>query len=142
MKNIVFFVSVCFLTTSLFSQEKKKAGPEFKFEKEIIDYGKITQNSERIRVFEFTNIGTAPLIITNLRSSCGCTIPKKPTEPIMPGKKGKIEVSYDTSRLGGFSKIITIFSNAKNERKTIRIKGFISKKNSVVIKKKSMLSNH
>ena len=60
----------------------------------------------------------------------------------MPGEKGKIEVSYDTSRLGGFSKIITIFSNAKNERKTIRIKGYVSKKNSVVIKKKSMLSNH
>ena len=115
---------------------------EFKFEKEIIDYGKITQNSERIRVFEFTNIGATPLIITSVRSSCGCTIPKKPTEPIMPGKKGKIEVSYDTSRLGGFSKIITIFSNAKNERKTIRIKGYVSKKNSVVIKKKSMLSNH
>lgn len=142
MKNIVFFLSVCFLTTSLFSQEEKKTGPEFKFEKEIIDYGKITQNSERIRVFEFTNIGATPLIITSVRSSCGCTIPKKPTEPIMPGKKGKIEVSYDTSRLGGFSKIITIFSNAKNERKTIRIKGYVSKKNSVVIKKKSMLSNH
>jgi len=141
MKNIVFFLSVFFLTTGLFSQEEKKAGPEFKFEKEIIDYGKIIQNSERIRVFEFTNIGTTPLIITSVRSSCGCTIPKKPTEPIMPEKKGRIEVSYDTSRLGGFSKIITIYSNAKNERKTIRIKGYVSKKNSVVIKKKSMLSN-
>ncbi|MDG2194612.1 MAG: DUF1573 domain-containing protein [Polaribacter sp.] len=140
MKNIFLFISVCFLTTSLFSQEKKEIEAEFKFEEEIIDYGKIAQNSERVRVFEFTNIGATPLIITNVRSSCGCTIPKKPTEPIMPNKKGTIEVSYDTSRLGGFSKIITIFSNAKNKRKTIRIKGYITKKKSVIVKKKSMLS--
>lgn len=114
---------------------------EFKFDKELIDYGKITQNSNGTRVFEFTNIGDAPLIITQVKSSCGCTIPKKPENPIMPGKKGQISVSYDTKRIGGFSKVITIFSNAKKGRKTVKIKGFISKE-ALLEKEKSMLSGN
>ena len=142
MKNILFILFASFLTTSLFSQNTTGNLPEFKFEKEIIDYGKIVRNSERIRVFKFTNIGNSPLIITSVQSSCGCTIPKKPEQPIMPGEKGTIEVSYDTNRLGGFSKAITIFSNAKNSRKMIKIKGYVAKKGSLVEKKKSMLSEH
>ncbi len=113
---------------------------EFKFEKELINYGKIAQGSEGKRVFEFTNIGEEPIIITRVSSSCGCTIPKKPEQPIMPGETGKIEVSYDTKRLGGFSKTITIFSNAKTERKKIKIKGYISKE-ILPEKEKSMLSD-
>lgn len=100
---------------------------EFKFDAETINYGSITQGSEGKRLFEFTNIGDAPLIIKNIKSTCGCTIPKKPEKPIMPGEKGKIEISYDTKRLGGFSKAITIYSNAKSERKMLKIKGYINK---------------
>ena len=48
-----------------------------------------------VRVFEFTNTGNAPLIITNVQSTCGCTVPSKPKEPIMPGKSDKIEVKYN-----------------------------------------------
>lgn len=103
-------------------------GQEFKFEKELINYGKIKKNSDGERIFTFTNIGNAPLIITDIKTSCDCAIPKKPEKPIMPGKKGTITVSYDTSKSGGFSKMITIFSNAKNKRKTLKIKGYISKK--------------
>ena len=58
----------------------------------------------------------------------------------MPGKKGKIKVSYDTNRLGGFSKMITIFSNAKNARKVIKIKGYVDNKLSLE-KEKSLLSD-
>jgi hypothetical protein len=95
--------------------------------------------SNGTRVFEFTNTGKSPLIITRVQASCGCTVPKKPDQPIMPGEKGKIEVSYDTKRIGGFSKAITIFSNAKTERKMIKIKGYVEK---VLLpeKKKSILS--
>jgi hypothetical protein len=96
---------------------------EFKFEKEIINYGKIPKGDNGERTFVFTNIGDKPLIINNIRSSCGCTVPKKPEGPIMPGKKGEIKVSYDTKRLGGFAKAITIFSNAKNSKKVIKIRG-------------------
>jgi hypothetical protein len=113
---------------------------EFKFEKETIDYGKIDKGSNGERVFVFTNIGDQPLIIERVQSSCGCTIPKKPEGPIMPGEKGEIRVSYATNRVGGFSKSITIFSNAKNNRKVIRIKGLVNKGVSLQ-KEKSMLSD-
>ncbi|MBS9774053.1 MAG: DUF1573 domain-containing protein [Tenacibaculum sp.] len=121
MKTILSFVVVFFLALTVNAQE-------FKFEKETIDYGKIEQGSNGSRVFEFTNVGDAPLKIKDVKSTCGCTVPKKPEKPIMPGEKGQIEVSYNTNRLGSFSKAITIYSNAKEERKMLKIKGYITKK--------------
>lgn len=120
MKTILSFVAVLFLALTVNAQE-------FKFESETIDYGKISQGSDGKRVFEFTNIGDAPLTIKDIKSTCGCTVPKRPEKPIMPGEKGQIEVSYDTKRLGGFSKAITVYSNAKSERKMLKIKGYVSK---------------
>ncbi|MFT6066721.1 MAG: hypothetical protein ACJAYY_002504 [Paraglaciecola sp.] len=125
---VIFFISISF------------NAQEFKFEKETIDYGKISKGANGERIFVFTNIGDQPLIIKNIQSSCGCTVPKKPEEPIMPGEKGEIKVSYDTKRVGGFSKAITIFSNAKKSRKIIKIKGIINKGVSLK-KEKSMLSD-
>ena len=116
----------CILFLSLFSFTI--SAQEFKFEKELINYGKIAKGSNGERVFTFTNVGNAPLIIEDIKTSCDCAVPKKPEAPIMPGEKGTITVSYDTSKTGGFSKVITIFSNAKNNRKTIKIKGYITKK--------------
>jgi hypothetical protein len=113
---------------------------EFKFQKETIDYGKVQKGSNGERTFVFTNTGEAPLIIKDVKSSCGCTVPKKPEQPIMPGEKGEIKVSYDTNRVGGFSKSITIFSNAIIPRKIIRIKGIVTK-GVVLEKEKSMISD-
>lgn len=113
---------------------------EFKFQQETIDYGKVQKGSNGEKTFVFTNIGEAPLVIKNVKSSCGCTVPKKPEQPIMPGKKGEIKVVYDTNRIGGFSKSITIFSNAITPRKIIRIKGVVTK-GIVMEKEKSMISN-
>ena len=113
---------------------------EFKFEKETIDYGKIAKGSNGEKTFVFTNIGEQPLIINNIQSSCGCTVPKKPETPIMPGEKGEIKVVYNTKIVGGFSKAITIFSNAKQKRKLIKIKGFVTKGISLK-KEKNMLSD-
>lgn len=133
MKTVLTFLAFLFISISIHSQE-------FKFENETIDYGKVSQNSNGERIFVFTNIGDQPLIIKNIQSSCGCTVPKKPEKPIMPGEKGEIKVSYDTKRLGGFSKQITIFSNAKNPTKVIRIKGIVEQAASLE-KEKNMLSN-
>jgi len=133
MKTFGTLLVVFFISFSTSAQE-------FKFEKETIDYGKISKGGNGERVFIFTNTGTQPLIIKNIQSSCGCTVPKKPEKPIMPGEKGEIKVSYDTKRVGGFSKAITIFSNAKNVRKVIKIKGIVNKGVSLQ-KEKSMLSN-
>jgi hypothetical protein len=124
MKKYILLLFLIHLTTISLAQNNEA---EFKFKKEIINYGKVVQNSEGKRVFEFTNIGKSPLFIEKIITSCDCAIPKKPEKPIMPGEKAQITVSYDTSKLGGFSKQITIFSNAKNKRKLLRIKGFVIK---------------
>ncbi|MDB4205409.1 DUF1573 domain-containing protein [Polaribacter sp.] len=134
MKTLGTLLLVLFATLSINSQE-------FKFEQETIDYGKIIKGSEGERTFVFTNIGDAPLIIQSIKSSCGCTVPKKPENPIMPGEKGEIKVSYDTKRVGGFSKSITITSNTKNAVKVIKIKGFVNKEISLE-KEKSILSDN
>jgi len=134
MKTLGTLLLVLCATLSINSQE-------FKFEQETIDYGKIIKGSEGERTFVFTNIGDAPLIIQSIKSSCGCTVPKKPENPIMPGEKGEIKVSYDTKRVGGFSKSITITSNTKNAVKVIKIKGFVNKEISLE-KEKSILSDN
>lgn len=122
--------------------KKKNNEPKFKFEKDIIDYGRVDQHSNGTRVFEFTNVGKSPLIIKDIKTSCDCTIPKIPKEPILPGEKGTIEVVYDTSKLGGFYKMITIFSNSKTKVYQIKIKGIVLKKKSVLIKEKGLLESN
>ena len=98
---------------------------KIEFKSETIDYGEISKGSDGVRVFEFTNTGNAPLVISNVRSSCGCTIPKKPEEPILPGKTGQIEVKYDTNRVGPIRKAITVTSNADTATKVLKIKGTV-----------------
>ncbi|MDO5510004.1 MAG: DUF1573 domain-containing protein [Weeksellaceae bacterium] len=101
---------------------------EISFEKDEIQYGEIAQGANGERVFKFTNTGTAPLIITNVTSTCGCTVPAYPTDPILPNQTGEIKVKYDTKRIGAFNKAIDIQSNAvTNSRKIIRIKGTVLK---------------
>ena len=114
---------------------------EFKFEKETIDYGKVAKGTDGKKTFTFTNIGDAPLIIEKVQPTCGCTIAKKPEKPVMPGEKGEIEISYDTNRLGGFSKTIIVFSNAKSKQKSIKIKGYVEKGISLAKEQKSIIEN-
>lgn len=93
------------------------------FKSETIDYGEIKKGSDGVRVFEFTNTGDEPLVIKEVSSSCGCTIPKKPEGPIAPGKTGTIEVKYDTKRVGPIRKTVTVYSNAEETIKALKIKG-------------------
>jgi len=90
----------------------KVDGAGMVFENETIDYGNIPHNADGQREFVFTNTGNKPLIIENTQGSCGCTVPSKPEKPIQPGEKGKIGVKYDTSRVGAFTKTVTVTSNA------------------------------
>ena len=108
---------ICFLT---FSQEKKA---KIKFEENLIDYGEVEYDSDGKRTFKFTNIGEAPLVFNRISSSCGCTVPKKPDQPINPGDSAEIEVEYDTKRIGVFIKAISVSSNAVNSNIVLKIKG-------------------
>lgn len=103
-----------------------QSGPKIEFKTETIDYGTVKKGEDNgIRIFEFTNTGDAPLVISDVKTSCGCTVPSKPKEPIMPGKTGEIEVKYNMSP-GNFTKTITVVSNATNTKDgntLLRIKG-------------------
>ena len=87
-----------------------------KFKTEIVDYGTITQNSNGIRLFTFTNTGDAPLLITNVKTSCGCTVPGFSKAAILPGETGELNIKYDTKRLGPFTKTVTVISNAEGAK--------------------------
>jgi len=99
--------------------------PEITFETETIDYGTIKQGEEGTREFKFKNTGKEPLVISNARGSCGCTVPTWPKEPVMKGQTGILKVHYDTKRVGAFTKTVTIESNAKTSPKVVTIKGTV-----------------
>ncbi len=142
MKKILSLFAVMMFGVSAMAQ----TGPKIEFKEETIDYGTVTKGEDTgLRVFEFKNIGDAPLIINDVKSSCGCTVPTKPQEPIMPGKTGKIEVQYNMNP-GPISKTITVQSNAVNKDSGIiplRIKGNVIVKEEVNLmeKKKTLPSS-
>lgn len=133
MKKFFFaFAAVLLSTTMVLAQENDATsestdGPVMQFENETIDYGKIERGSEKLRVFNFTNVGNEPLIIKNAKGSCGCTVPSYPKEPIMPGETGVVEVRYDTNRMGRFSKSITLTTNEATGTRKLYIKGEVLK---------------
>jgi Protein of unknown function (DUF1573) len=98
---------------------------EITFETEVHDFGTIEYGGNGAYDFKFTNTGKSPLIISNARGSCGCTVPKWPKEPIAKGQSGVINVVYDTKRPGPFTKTVTISSNGKTASKVITIKGTV-----------------
>ena len=148
MKKFALILFVGFLGFSMNAQQQvvakkvDKNAPAFKFETEVVNYGEIARNSDGKRVFKFINIGNSPLIITNVKGSCGCTVPTSPKEPIMPGAQGEIEVKYATNRIGPFSKTVTITSNASEATKVITIKGKVlnDKDSEILLKKKTVVS--
>jgi hypothetical protein len=87
------------------------------------DFGKIKQDTKNKHIFKFTNTGTEPLIISNAQGSCGCTVPKYPTEPIAPGKTGEIEVEYSPGKQQGMqTKNVTITANTNPPTTMLTIK--------------------
>lgn len=123
-----------------------QSGPKIEFlgSGTTIDYGTVSKDSDSgLRTFEFKNTGDAPLIIKDVQSTCGCTVPSKPTEPIMPGKTGKIDVKYNMNP-GPIRKTLTVESNAVNYpegRIPLKIKGEVIVKQEVspLQKKKSIV---
>ena len=104
-------------------------GPVINFAKLTHNYDTIARNSAGTCSFKFTNDGNEPIILSNVRASCGCTVPTWPKEPIMPGQTGVIDVKYNTSNPGRIDKYITVTSNAVNNNQIrLRIIGFVADK--------------
>ena len=140
------FLAVCLFTTAMtFAQVTPTAishpdtpqpersaedgGPFMEFENLTLDYGTIDQHSEPLRVLKFTNTGDEPLVITNAKGSCGCTVPTWPKEPIMPGETNNIEIRYATNRLGKFTKTVKFTTNEVTQapQHTIKVTGNVLK---------------
>jgi len=92
------------------------------------NFGTFEQGGNGTFEFEFENTGKEPLIINNVQTSCGCTVPEWPRDPIEKGKSSAIKVKYDTQRIGSFNKTITVLSNAKNSPVVLKISGQINQR--------------
>lgn len=110
------------------SVENNSTKPHIKFNNTKYNYGQMYQNANGKHAFIFKNTGKEPLIIQNVRSSCGCTIAKRPNAPILPGDSAEIGVKYDTRRIGVFHKNITVSSNADNGSVVLHIRGEVKQK--------------
>ena len=141
MKKVFLLFAFIVLNTVSFAQIGAKI--EFLNKDNTIDYGTVTKETDSgIRTFIFKNTGDAPLIITNVQSTCGCTVPTKPTGPILPGMTDKIEVKYNMNP-GPIRKTITVESNAVNVeggKIALKIKGEVIVKPEVnLLEKKKAL---
>lgn len=123
--SLVVVATMCF-STGVIAQDMAmttEAKGVLEFNSKVIDYGTIAQGANGERTFSFTNTGVAPIIISKVKGSCGCTVPTKPKGAIMPGETAEIGVKYDTNRVGAFSKSVTVTSNAAEGTMVLKIKG-------------------
>lgn len=98
------------------------------FEESAFDFGQVKEGDVVEHIFKFKNTGTAPVILSQVSASCGCTTPDFTKEPVLPGKMGEIKVSFNSlGQVGTQQKIITVSSNAENRVTTVQIKGVVEK---------------
>ena len=118
------------LSTSLVNNPSSADGvkkgnntPAIKFEKMEHDFGKILQGEQVSYTFKFKNVGDAPLIITSIEKTCGCTTPDFSSTPIKPGDSGKITITYDSKGHKGFqNKRLVVKANTNPSETILRIK--------------------
>ena len=130
MKKIILSLFVVLAVFSVKAQTDEqetvdKKAPKITFEKTTYDFGIIEKGSKATVDFVFKNTGKKPLVLTNVRSSCGCTVPTWPKEPIKRKKSGVISVKYNSNIVGNFSKTITVYTNTAKSPIRLRIKGTV-----------------
>jgi hypothetical protein len=129
--QILIYVWVCCMFSStLIAQEVVELDTskyaQMEFEESIHNFGDLNQGEKSTHIFKFVNIGTDPLIINNVLTTCGCTVPIWPKDPLMAGEQGQLEVFFDsTSKIGRQNKVITIRSNAKSGDHRLRISAMV-----------------
>ncbi len=123
MKKIVFSFLLMALPFAFVAAQNVASGPVISFEKLSHDFGAVKQGTPVSFDFVFTNTGKQPLLLSEPRSSCGCTVPTYPKEPIMPGQKKSVKITFDAEKVGEFSKQVNILSNAENSPVVLVVKG-------------------
>ena len=151
MKSTMILLAFLFISCLVSAQETKdktvqpadNVQPALIFEKTTHDFGLIPFNGDGTVEFKFTNTGKTPIILSNCQSSCGCTVPEWPKDPIPPKGTGSIKVKYNTTRVGPFTKTVTVTSNDPGSPNVLTIKGTVEKgvEGKEPVKEKSILSN-
>lgn len=126
MKKGILFTLILLTSGMVFAQEQSDkaqvTGPSFTFEEDSYDFGDIYQGDVVDHVFVFENTGTEPLIITNVKVTCGCTATNWTRDPILPGEQSSIKVKFDSAgKIGRQNKVILIVSNATNPLPQVKI---------------------
>jgi hypothetical protein len=133
MKKTLLFNLILFVSSLSFAQQNSTASfaapiTTIEFEEATFNYGEITAGEKIQNVFQFTNTGDAPLIITSAKGSCGCTVPEWPKEPIMPGETAEMLVQFDSKgKKGNQSKRVSITANTDPAISYLTIKGTVIK---------------
>lgn len=110
-------------TTDTLANESAKGG-EIEFTEAAFDFGQVKEGEVVEHVYAYTNTGTAPVILSQVSASCGCTTPSYTQTPVLPGNAGEVKVSFDSNgQVGKQQKIITVVSNADDRVTTIQLKG-------------------
>jgi hypothetical protein len=130
MKQVLLALALVLVASAGFSQVSAQAAPAPKadmavaaFDSQSFDFGKIKQGTPVTHEFSFTNTGNAPLIITSVQASCGCTTPDWSKDMIMPGGKGFIKATYSAASAGTFNKTVTVTANVDGGTVQLVIKG-------------------
>lgn len=116
---ILFFIGV-----NSFSQNSTAI---LKVDSNVVDFGTIDQSANGRKIIKVTNTGNAPLILHEVKGSCGCVILDYPKKPILPNETAHINIAYNVLKLGKISRTVTILSNAKKKRKIIKVRGKVVK---------------
>lgn len=126
MKQLFISISLLFLLVSCVNKTEKQAkesGQQIFFAQTTYDYGEIQEGSDGIYTIDFKNVGDTPIVVNRVRSSCGCTVPSWPQEPVEPGAAGEIKVKYNTRLTGSFMKSVYVYSSAENSPVKLTVKG-------------------
>lgn len=133
MKRIIL-TAIVLLTGFAFAMSQDantpapKAESKLAFAQKVVDLGEIPKGIPATATYEFVNNSNKPVVITNVRTSCGCTDKKYPKEPIKPGEKSQVQATYNAATLGTFQKTVTVTTNEGTTPTVLRIKGKVVNK--------------
>ncbi|EMR02686.1 DUF1573 domain-containing protein [Cesiribacter andamanensis] len=128
MKKLILSCLMLLFAFAAVAQEKAatEKGPQITFQETEYNFGDIQQGDKVEHIFTFKNTGTAPLILSNVLTTCGCTAPEWPKDPVAPGKTAQIKITFNSAgKMGKQNKVITIVSNATNAQERVALVGNI-----------------